>query len=69
MVHLQVAMKKTFGNPTKDLENDHTFGDDKCPATMHKACECLMNHKKCKPKNNGNGNNSNNSNQNNDDNR
>ena len=61
--------EKRFGNLTKDLENDCTFGNDKCPSTMQKAHKHLMNHKKHKPKNNQNDNNSNDSNQNNDDNR
>ena len=42
--------EKKFGNLTKDLENDFTFGDNECPVTMQKACEHLMNCKKTQAK-------------------
>ena len=48
--------EKRFGNLTKDLENDCTFGDNEFPVAMQKAHECLMNHEKHKPKNNQNNN-------------
>ena len=53
--------KKNHGDSVEDLNNAHTFGEDKHPKTQQKSHECMMNHKKFEPKAKNNNNDNNNS--------